>query len=152
LKKKFRHMQKIFMHAGLPDSIAAHKIRLRREPSGFPDVMAAGRMERKMADSEDWIKSRAYELWEQEGQPHGKDAEHWEQARREYEQRSTAPASNGAKPPATRRKAAVKPEPAPTDPAIDTAAAAKPKAKTATKAAAKPATTAKKRTVKPSAS
>ncbi len=38
-----------------------------------------------MADNEDdWIKKRAYALWEEEGQPHGKDAEHWEQARREY--------------------------------------------------------------------
>lgn len=102
-----------------------------------------------MADSEDWIKSRAYELWEQEGQPHGKHAEHWERARREYEQHSSASAGNGVKQPAARRKAAVKPEPAPTDPSLDTTA--KPKAKTAAKAAAKPAATPKKRTGKPSA-
>jgi hypothetical protein len=42
-------------------------------------------METKMADSdEDWIKRRAYELWEAEGYPTGKDSEHWEQARLEY--------------------------------------------------------------------
>jgi hypothetical protein len=38
-----------------------------------------------MADSnEDWIRQRAYELWEAEGYPTGKDAEHWEQAKLEY--------------------------------------------------------------------
>lgn len=49
------------------------------------DAFAVGRMETSMAENEDdWIKKRAYALWEEEGQPHGKDAEHWEQARREY--------------------------------------------------------------------
>lgn len=38
-----------------------------------------------MADSEeDWIKRRAYELWEAEGYPTGKDIEHWERAKLEY--------------------------------------------------------------------
>ena len=38
-----------------------------------------------MADSnEEWIRRRAYELWEAEGYPTGKDAEHWEQAKLEY--------------------------------------------------------------------
>jgi len=38
-----------------------------------------------MADSEeDWIKRRAYELWEAEGYPTGKDTEHWERAKLEY--------------------------------------------------------------------
>lgn len=38
-----------------------------------------------MAESEDdWIKRRAYELWESEGHPTGKDSEHWERARQEY--------------------------------------------------------------------
>lgn len=38
-----------------------------------------------MADSkDDWIKKRAYALWEEEGQPQGKDAQHWEQASQEY--------------------------------------------------------------------
>ncbi|RWX79269.1 DUF2934 domain-containing protein [Neorhizobium lilium] len=39
-----------------------------------------------MAESEDdWIKARAYELWEAEGYPTGKDTEHWERATLEYE-------------------------------------------------------------------
>ncbi|MDE1157569.1 MAG: DUF2934 domain-containing protein [Neorhizobium sp.] len=38
-----------------------------------------------MADSnEDWIKRRAYELWEEEGYPSGKDHEHWERAKLEF--------------------------------------------------------------------
>ena len=46
-----------------------------------------------MADSEDdWIKKRAYALWEEEGKPHGKNAEHWEQARREYSAFALKPA------------------------------------------------------------
>ncbi len=32
--------------------------------------------------SEDQIRERAYRLWLEEGQPQGKDAEHWEKARR----------------------------------------------------------------------
>lgn len=38
-----------------------------------------------MADSEsDWIKRRAYTLWEEEGYPSGKDLEHWERAKLEF--------------------------------------------------------------------
>ncbi|AYD02413.1 hypothetical protein NCHU2750_30280 [Neorhizobium sp. NCHU2750] len=36
------------------------------------------------ASQEDWIKHRAYQLWEQEGYPAGKDMEHWERAKLEY--------------------------------------------------------------------
>ncbi|NKN38691.1 DUF2934 domain-containing protein [Agrobacterium sp. a22-2] len=32
----------------------------------------------------EWIEKRAYALWEEEGRPHGRDAEHWETARQEY--------------------------------------------------------------------
>jgi hypothetical protein len=32
------------------------------------------------------IKQRAYELWEADGRPHGKDAEHWARAERELTQ------------------------------------------------------------------
>jgi hypothetical protein len=33
---------------------------------------------------DDWIRQRAYALWEEEGRPSGKDAAHWEQAAREH--------------------------------------------------------------------
>lgn len=29
---------------------------------------------------QEWISKRAYAIWDQEGRPHGRDAEHWEQA------------------------------------------------------------------------
>jgi hypothetical protein len=33
-----------------------------------------------MAANEDRIRQRAYEIWEQEGRPHGEDMKHWLQA------------------------------------------------------------------------
>jgi hypothetical protein len=47
--------------------------------------LAIWAMETMMAASqENWIKHRAYQLWEQEGYPSGKDMEHWERAKLEY--------------------------------------------------------------------
>ena len=60
------------------------------------------------------IRERAYHLWEAEGRPHGREAEHWERARREFEAHA-APAPNGevepaiAPPPEVPAKAAAKP-------------------------------------------
>jgi len=71
-----------------------------------------------MAVSDEWIKSRAYALWEEEGRPHGKHAEHWEQARQEYSSQNGTGAKNGSD-----RKKGIAAEPAPTDPVIDTAPA-----------------------------
>jgi hypothetical protein len=34
---------------------------------------------------EEWIKKRAYSLWEEEGHPTGRDSIHWEKARKERE-------------------------------------------------------------------
>lgn len=99
-----------------------------------------------MADSEDWIKSRAYELWEQDGQPHGKDAAHWEQARHEYESRMAGAKSEEPKKPPARRKPAAAAA-TDTQPVSEAVAAPKAKAKPAAKAAAPSA--AKKRTSKP---
>lgn len=33
---------------------------------------------------EDWIRARAYALWERDGRQHGKDRAHWDEAAREY--------------------------------------------------------------------
>ena len=42
-------------------------------------------------DHEQSIRERAYEIWENEGRPQGRGAEHWEQARMEfYEARQEA--------------------------------------------------------------
>ncbi|MEF2073957.1 DUF2934 domain-containing protein [Consotaella aegiceratis] len=68
----------------------------------------------------DKISKRAYEIWEQEGRPHGRDQEHWDRARTDV-QGASAPASEpapvlngtaGAAAPAvkkTRKRAAAKP-------------------------------------------
>ncbi|WP_312948518.1 DUF2934 domain-containing protein [Agrobacterium sp.] len=41
----------------------------------------------------DWISARAYALWELDGQAHGKDVQHWQQAAAEYERRDRTRAS-----------------------------------------------------------
>jgi hypothetical protein len=46
------------------------------------------------------IRERAYEIWENEGQPEGRSHDHWEQARSEFEearQESAADAPSPAK-------------------------------------------------------
>lgn len=50
--------------------------------------------------SEEDIRRRAYELWVAEGQPHGKDRDHWEQATREVGA-DTEGSAEGGKPKAT---------------------------------------------------
>jgi hypothetical protein len=72
------------------------------EPFFRIDVGRLGEWRRKMAESnEEWIRRRAYELWEAEGYPTGKDAEHWEQAKLEYVTQNPASAGSGK----SRRKA-----------------------------------------------
>jgi Protein of unknown function (DUF2934) len=75
----------------------------------------------------DAIARRAYELWEAEGRPNGKDREHWEQAARElgapapmpedYRDGADLPGLEAAsrKPAARRRKATSPEEEAPTE-------------------------------------
>ena len=60
-----------------------------------------------MTESRDeWIKKRAYALWEEEGYPTGKDAAHWEQATKEHgAMEKTAPDGLKVKPKAKRTAA-----------------------------------------------
>ncbi|MDQ1184294.1 DUF2934 domain-containing protein [Agrobacterium larrymoorei] len=58
---------------------------------------------------QEWISKRAYTLWESEGRPHGRDAEHWEQAKKEF----TLLQSTKATKPAHRKKGEVKAAPVP---------------------------------------
>lgn len=57
-----------------------------------------------MDHQESLIRDRAYQIWESEGRPEGRDAEHWERARRELEtetpteSESGNPGSGGTKP------------------------------------------------------
>jgi len=40
-------------------------------------------------EMEDRIRARAHSIWEQEGRPVGRDAQHWERARREIAEEDT---------------------------------------------------------------
>jgi len=77
------------------------------------------------------IEVRAYQIWEQEGRPHGRDLEHWIRAAEEL-----APAANGAgsEDAAPKAKAAAKPRAArnaaAAAPAAETTAPVKPKRRT----------------------
>jgi len=56
-----------------------------------------------MPDRDDRIRRRAHEIWEREGRPHGKDAEHWERAQREVDAEASAEiAAATAKPKSSR--------------------------------------------------
>jgi len=58
-----------------------------------------------MAETRDeWIKKRAYSLWEEEGHPTGRDSVHWEQARKERETLETSAASKDGTEVKTRAK------------------------------------------------
>jgi hypothetical protein len=63
-----------------------------------------------MTESRDeWIKKRAYEIWEKEGYPAGRDAAHWEQAAAErVAMEISGLGSLEAKPKAKRKPAAAK--------------------------------------------
>lgn len=42
------------------------------------------------------IRDRAYAIWQAEGEPQGRDREHWEQAKRELAQQDDAAAADDA--------------------------------------------------------
>lgn len=42
-------------------------------------------------DIEERVRARAYEIWEEEGRPHGRDNEHWQRAAHEVRGQSTEP-------------------------------------------------------------
>jgi hypothetical protein len=51
-----------------------------------------------MEPREERIRERAYEIWEREGKPHGRDAEHWRQAASEIDAEVAASAGAGEPP------------------------------------------------------
>lgn len=91
-----------------------------------------------MTESRDeWMKKRAYSLWEEEGYPTGRDQHHWEQAMKERAvMETTAPHGLAVKP-------KVK-----SDAAAKTAAKSKTSASTKTNGAVPPVVAAKKTTKK----
>ena len=87
-----------------------------------------------MAESrEEWIKKRAYALWEEEGRPGGRDSVHWEQARKEREALEGSAASPDGKD--VKSKAKRSPRTAPPPPAPNGKAASAAKRVSARKAA-----------------
>ena len=105
-----------------------------------------------MEITEEQIRNRAYQIWEREGQPHGRNLEHWLQAH--WELMNEAAAKNGSaeagkaadaseKPKTTRRTTKAKAAPAATADAAP-AKTTKAKSTTTTKAPAKPRSTTKK--------
>ncbi len=48
------------------------------------------------ADKEARIRQRAYEIWQRQGQPQGRDAEHWRQAEAEIMAEADAAVEQGA--------------------------------------------------------
>ncbi|MBT9369110.1 DUF2934 domain-containing protein [Rhizobium sp. CSW-27] len=85
-----------------------------------------------MADSNEWIRNRAYALWEEEGRPHGRDAEHWARACEEFEAQSEATEKPAAAVTASRTRKAASPA---TEAPVSTAEPKKPKASAKTKTA-----------------
>jgi hypothetical protein len=59
---------------------------------------------------QDWIEKRAYQLWQEDGCPHGKDFDHWQQASAEFDaMRVTIEAKPKApRKPTTRKASATK--------------------------------------------
>ena len=50
------------------------------------------------APSADEIRRRAYRIWEEEGRPHGRDAEHWSRAERETAESAERPERSAVAP------------------------------------------------------
>ncbi|MFK3971886.1 DUF2934 domain-containing protein [Pseudomonas sp. NPDC087358] len=84
------------------------------------------------------IKELAHQIWESEGEPHGRDAEHWEMARKLFDAESKAKKTTATgKSAKSKLDGKAEPKPAAVKPTAK--AAAKPGAKAAEKPAAKPA-------------
>ncbi|WP_295046551.1 DUF2934 domain-containing protein [uncultured Paracoccus sp.] len=66
-------------------------------------------------DHQDRIKQRAHDIWEREGRPEGRDADHWSQAEEElrHEMSAEPPADDQAQPELAQSPAPAKPKRAP---------------------------------------
>ncbi len=78
------------------------------------------------SDKEARIRQRAYEIWQREGRPHGRDAEHWQQAEAEIMAEAAVAADRDSDRAAADRKAQGEPPTPETAPLRSRRAAAKP--------------------------
>jgi hypothetical protein len=60
---------------------------------------------------DDKIRQRAYEIWEDEGRPHGREREHWAAAERELAGGGSRPAATKAQAKQTRASTTLKEDP-----------------------------------------
>jgi len=65
--------------------------RERLMPVGKPGVRVGDSKTLTEDERTEWISKRAYFLWEQAGRPEGRDAEHWEQAISDFDERGETP-------------------------------------------------------------
>lgn len=89
--RSFNQAQRRFVKSGKVDEKAreAEKALDGPEAQDLAEAEAAGRnrMAKKdpalRRDYHEKLKERAHAIWEQEGRPHGRDREHWQQAEAE---------------------------------------------------------------------
>ncbi len=65
--------------------------------------MPKQRVTDRVKDLAERIRLRAYEIWEREGRPYGRDQEHWAQAEREIGDEPAAAAKTGPRKPRTKK-------------------------------------------------
>lgn len=63
-----------------------------------------------MDDRDEQLRQRAYGIWQAEGEPHGRDRDHWERAERELSEAAPEEPVAEAKPPARSKKADAAPQ------------------------------------------
>lgn len=90
----------------LPQTSVAELKSSAREPTRSIKVRCAQRVEIEMADengpsgreadTEERIRARAHQIWNDAGQPDGRHEEHWEQATREIRAESNMQADEGS--------------------------------------------------------
>lgn len=61
-------------------------------------------------DTEHRVRERAYQIWEQEGRPHGRDAHHWQRAAAEFADAGQKKVRGAAKPDPREARSAGAPE------------------------------------------
>lgn len=82
-----------------------------------------------MDDREEQLRQRAYGIWQAEGEPHGRDRDHWERAERELTEAVPEEPAAVTKPAVRRKKADTAPQTIAAEPKPK--APRKPRAKTA---------------------
>jgi len=82
-----------------------------------------------MNDREEQLRQRAYGIWQLEGEPHGRDRDHWERAERELIEAAPEDPATSAQPATQRKKADAAPQTIAAEPKPK--AARKPRAKSA---------------------